>query len=62
MLLPYTPLGSLLGFVKPPVTFWAFLATFVGSYLLLAEVLKRWFYSKAIRRLEEASPNQRSHS
>jgi Mg2+-importing ATPase len=53
MILPYTPLGSLLSFVRPPTGFWVMLSTFVVGYMVLAEALKRWFY----RRMVNSSSN-----
>jgi P-type Mg2+ transporter len=44
--LPLTPLGSRLGFVRPPLTFFLILAAMVATYLLGVEVVKRWFYRR----------------
>ena len=41
VLLPLTPLGPLLGFVRPPLTFYLFLVAAVVAYLALVEVVKR---------------------
>jgi len=49
MLLPFTPLGPLLGLVIPPATFYLALAVFIGAYLILAEALKRYFYRRLAR-------------
>jgi Mg2+-importing ATPase len=49
MLLPFTPLGPLLGLVIPPPTFFLVLAIFIGAYLALAETLKHLFYRKLAR-------------
>jgi Mg2+-importing ATPase len=46
MLLPFTPIGGLLGLVIPPPTFYLVLAVFIISYLALAEVLKHFFYKR----------------
>jgi Mg2+-importing ATPase len=43
-LLPYTPLGARLGFVPLPAPYFAFLAAMVLAYLVLVEIVKRWFY------------------
>ena len=51
--LPFTPLGDLFGFVAPPIEFFAFLAGFVGAYLVLVEALKRLFYKRYAHRLEQ---------
>jgi Mg2+-importing ATPase len=49
MLLPFTPLGRLLGLVIPPLTFFIVLAVFIGGYLTLTEILKRYFYRRLAR-------------
>jgi Mg2+-importing ATPase len=49
MLLPFTPLGPLLGLVIPPPTFFLALAVFIGAYLMLAEALKHYFYRRIAR-------------
>jgi Mg2+-importing ATPase len=58
LILPFTPLGIIgFGFVKPqemPATFFIFLAVFIFAYILLVEVLKRWFYKRYAYRLEQA--------
>jgi Mg2+-importing ATPase len=41
VVLPFTPLGRLLGFVSMPPAFFAFLAAATLTYLLLVEVVKR---------------------
>jgi Mg2+-importing ATPase len=46
LVLPFTPLGSIMSFVIPPFNFWLVLGTFIASYLLLAELLKSWFYNR----------------
>jgi len=53
IILPFTPLGSLFGFVPPPPAFFAALAIILGAYLLLADVIKRWFYKRNAYRLEQ---------
>jgi Mg2+-importing ATPase len=50
MILPFTPIAQLMGFVVPPAPFWLLLAAFVVAYLVVAEGLKRVFY----RRLAKA--------
>jgi Mg2+-importing ATPase len=50
--LPYTLLGDWFQFVRPPLTFFAFLLAFIGAYLLLVEVLKMVFYKRYAQRLE----------
>jgi P-type Mg2+ transporter len=44
ILLPVSPVASLLGFTPLPRLFWAALATFVAAYLAIVEAVKRWVY------------------
>lgn len=44
ILLPFTPLGRILGFVAPPLLFFFILASMVIVYLLMVEAVKQWFY------------------
>jgi Mg2+-importing ATPase len=53
LIMPYTPLGAIFQFAKPPATFFIVLAAILGSYLALAEVVKRWFYKRYGYRLEQ---------
>lgn len=46
ILLPFTPLGGLLGFVAPPPLFYLVLAGMVILYLLIVEQAKQWFYKR----------------
>jgi Mg2+-importing ATPase len=46
MLLPFTPIGQVLGLVIPPLNFYVVLAVFIISYLALAEALKYFFYRR----------------
>ncbi|MEM2363943.1 MAG: magnesium-translocating P-type ATPase [Candidatus Bathyarchaeia archaeon] len=55
LILPFTPLGPLFGFVKPPPTFFAALAALIGAYMALTEVVKKWFYGRYANRLERIS-------
>ena len=41
IVIPFTSLGKLLGFVRLPLAFFLFLAAASGTYLLLVEVVKR---------------------
>lgn len=52
LLLPFTPLGPLFGFVKPPPAFFAVLAAIIGAYIGLTEAVKKWFYGRYGHRLE----------
>ncbi len=52
--IPYTFLGDkYFGFVSPPPLFFVYLAALVGTYLVLAEVVKRWFYKRNSYRIEQ---------
>jgi P-type Mg2+ transporter len=42
--LPFTVIGSLFGFVQPPLSFFAVLAGLVIGYIVIVELVKRWFY------------------
>ncbi len=50
---PFTPLGEIFGFVAPPPLFYVALAILLGAYLLLAEIVKTWFYKRNAYRLEQ---------
>jgi Mg2+-importing ATPase len=43
-LIPYTPLGPAFGFVHLPASFYLILVTLIAGYLVLVEIVKRWFY------------------
>ncbi len=47
--LPLTPVGAQLGFVPPPLYFYAILAAMVLAYLCMVELAKRFFYQHAAR-------------
>ncbi|MEM3616308.1 MAG: magnesium-translocating P-type ATPase [Candidatus Bathyarchaeia archaeon] len=53
LILPYTPLGAIFRFVKPPAAFFAALAAILGAYVALAEIIKSWFYRRYGYRLEQ---------
>jgi hypothetical protein len=53
LLVPFTPVGPLLGFVAPPPAFFLVLAAILGAYLLLAEAVKRLFFKRYGYRLEQ---------
>lgn len=46
ILLPFTPLGTYLGLVVPPLQFFLILAGMVIIYLLAVERVKEWFYKR----------------
>jgi Mg2+-importing ATPase len=45
-ILPFTIIGSIFGFVELPLSFFAALAMLVIGYIVLVELVKRWFYRK----------------
>jgi Mg2+-importing ATPase len=54
LIIPFSFLGELyFGFVQPPLTFLAILAVLIVAYLLLVEVVKRWFYKRNSYRIEQ---------
>jgi Mg2+-importing ATPase len=56
--LPYTLLGGIFGFSPPPVLFYPALAGLIAAYLLLVEVVKKWFTKKYAYRLEQIVPKK----
>jgi Mg2+-importing ATPase len=59
LIIPFTPIGPLFGFVQPPPAFFLILAGLVGTYLVLAQVVKDWFYRRYSYRLEQVLMPQR---
>ncbi len=60
LILPLTPLGALFKFASPPAAFFLALAGIIGSYLLLVEIVKKWFirrYSNLLEQLPVVSKN-----
>jgi Mg2+-importing ATPase len=47
MAVPFSPVAQLFNFVPLPVTYFAAIAAIVLMYVIMAEVVKRWFYKKA---------------
>jgi len=45
-ILPFTVIGTIFGFVHPPVVFFAVLAGLVIGYLFMVELVKWWFYRR----------------
>jgi Mg2+-importing ATPase len=45
-ILPFTIIGSLFGFVHLPASFFAVLMGLVAGYLVIVELVKRWFYRR----------------
>jgi len=53
LILPFTPLGSVFGFVEPPPFFFAALTLLLIAYLVVVELVKGWFYKRYAYRLEQ---------
>jgi Mg2+-importing ATPase len=53
LIMPFTLIGDLFDFVMPPPAFFVVLAILLGAYLVLAEVVKNWFYKRYAYRLEQ---------
>ncbi len=53
LVVPLTPLGGIFGFVAPPSLFYAALAALLSAYLVVAELVKGWFYKRHAYRLEQ---------
>jgi Mg2+-importing ATPase len=59
-ILPFTFLGSIFGFVHPPLAFYVILGGLVTSYLGLVEIAKRWFYRRYTSLVEQKAGALRS--
>ncbi len=54
LIIPFTFLGDrYFSFVPLPPLFFVYLVALVGAYLVLAEVVKRWFYKRHSYRIEQ---------
>lgn len=53
LVLPFTFLGDLFKFVAPPAAFFAILAGLITAYLILVELVKRWFYKRYLHLIEK---------
>jgi len=51
--IPFTLVGELFKLVEPPFVFFIVLAGLIGVYLVLVEIVKRWFYKQYAYRLEQ---------
>jgi magnesium-transporting ATPase (P-type) len=45
-ILPFTVIGSIFGFIRPPLSFFTVLAGLVAGYIVMVELVKHWFYRK----------------
>ncbi|MGQ9781256.1 MAG: magnesium-translocating P-type ATPase [Nitrososphaeria archaeon] len=48
ILIPFTPLGALFKFERPPLTFYVILAGLLIVYLATVEAVKKWFYGRYV--------------
>ena len=48
LILPFTPLAGLFGFVRLPLSFYGWMLLIVAVYLGSAEMAKQWFYRKIL--------------
>jgi Mg2+-importing ATPase len=46
IILPYTPLGRVLGFTPPPLLLLGMIALLSVTYLLVVQAVKTWFYRR----------------
>ncbi|MGQ9679629.1 MAG: magnesium-translocating P-type ATPase [Candidatus Bathyarchaeia archaeon] len=51
--IPFTPVGELFRLVEPPFEFFIILAGLISVYLVLVEIVKKWFYRRYAYRLEQ---------
>jgi P-type Mg2+ transporter len=54
--LPFTIIGSIFGFVQPPLIFFGVLAGLIVGYILIVEFVKRWFYRSYTSPLPKKCP------
>jgi len=54
LIIPYTAVGRLFHFVPPPPLFYVALLLMIVTYLVLAEIVKKWFYKRHAFRIEQA--------
>jgi Mg2+-importing ATPase len=46
LVIPFTPVAALFGFIRLPVAFYGWMVLIVGCYIVTAEMAKKWFYKK----------------
>ena len=46
VVMPYTPVGSLLGFIPLPLSLLGVIAAVAVTYLLVVQAVKSWFYRR----------------
>jgi Mg2+-importing ATPase len=57
LILPFTSLGAVFEFVRPPPIFFLVLVALIGAYLVLAEIVKKLFYGR-LDRMQEHHRNE----
>jgi Mg2+-importing ATPase len=58
LIIPFTSLAQAFGFALPPSSFFLVLIGLVGAYLLLVEIVKRWFVKRYWHLLEQSPVNK----
>ena len=46
LIIPFTPVAALFAFAKLPVAFYGWMVLIVATYIVSAELAKKWFYKK----------------
>ena len=46
LVLPFTPVAALFGFVSMPLSFYGWIILIIAAYIVSAEIAKRWFYRR----------------
>ncbi len=46
LIMPFTPIAPIFGFVKIPLVFYGWMVLIVGCYIVTAEMAKKWFYKR----------------
>jgi len=63
LVIPFIPrFGALFGFEAPPLSFYAILAGLIVAYLMLVEIVKKWFVKRYAYRLEQTLVPQKRES
>jgi Mg2+-importing ATPase len=50
MVLPFTPLAELMGFVALPLSYFLFMGGFTVTYLILVEIVKRRLFRQMLEK------------
>ncbi len=50
IVLPFTPVAGLLGFVRMPLSFYGWMLLIVVAYIVSAEAVKKWFFKRLINK------------